>query len=363
MFAVPMLDLSEPHRLLQDELRCVFDRVISSNRFILGEEVAAFERAVAVFSGVEHAVGVSSGSDALLAMLMALDVGPGDEVVTTPYSFFATVEAIVRLGAKPVFADVDPLTMNLDPLLAAERVGAATKAILAVHLFGRPARLGELKIAARRSGARLLEDAAQAIGASGVGQQGQGAALSFFPSKNLGGLGDGGMVLTNDASFAARIRTLRNHGASAKLEHAEIGGNLRLDELQAALLAVKLPRLQAWTVERRRVAAAYRVRLADLPIALPPEDEGAVWNQYVIRVPADRRASLIEHLSRRGIASAIYYPVPLHLQPALSRLGHASGEFPHAERAAREALALPIYPELSDDGISRVSEALSEFFA
>ena len=363
MLAVPMVDLSAQHRPLHDDLRRALDRVISSNRFILGDEVAALERAVASFSGVSHGVGVSSGSDALLAMLMACGVGPGDEVVTTPYSFFATVEAIFRLGAKAVFADIDPVTLNLDPALAAERVGPRTKAVLVVHLFGRPARLAELGVVLRRGGIPLLEDAAQAIGAAGVAEQGKAAALSFFPSKNLGGFGDGGMVLTNDGDFAAQLRLIRNHGAAARQNHDRIGGNFRLDEMQAALLAVKLPRLRHWTEERRRVAAAYRAGLAGLPVELPPDEEGAVWNQFVVRVAADRRPALIEHLTNRGIASAIYYPVPLHLQPALQSFGYRPGMFPQAERAARETLALPIYPELTDVVVARVSEAIADFFS
>jgi dTDP-4-amino-4,6-dideoxygalactose transaminase len=295
-------------------------------------------------------------------MLMACGVGPGDEVVTTPYSFFATVEAIIRLGARPVFADVDPATLNLDPALAARRIGPATRAVLVVHLFGCPARLGELGAVARSRGIPVLEDAAQAIGASGVGRLGKAAALSFFPSKNLGGLGDGGMVVTGDGDLAARIRSLRNHGATGKLLHGEIGGNFRLDELQAAFLAVKLRRLGAWTEARRRAAAAYRARLAALPLRLPPEDESSVWNQFVIRVEADRRPALIEHLASRGIATAVYYPTPLHLQPALAHLGHRAGDFPNAEAAARESLALPLYPELGDARFSRVAAAVADFF-
>jgi dTDP-4-amino-4,6-dideoxygalactose transaminase len=363
MSSVPTLDLSEQHRPLHDELHRAFQRVISSNRFVLGDEVVAFERAVAELSGVGHGVGVSSGSDALLAILMACGVGPGDEVVTTPYSFFATVEAIVRLGATPVFADVDPLTLNLDPALAAERIGSKTKAVLVVDLFGRPARLLDLAAVTRRAGIPLLEDAAQAIAADGIGVYGKAAALSFFPAKNLGGFGDGGMVLTNDGDFAAQIRLLRNHGASNRSHHNLVGGNFRLDELQAALLSVKLPRLRAWTRERRRVAATYRALLVDLPIGLPPEDDGAVWNQFVVRVPAAHRTALADHLAGRGVATSVYYPVPLHLQPALRSLGYQAGTLPHAERAARETLALPIYPELSDVGVAQVSEAIADFFS
>jgi len=304
--------------------------------------------------------------------LMAAGVGPGHEVVTTPYSFFATVEAIVRLGARPVFADVDPDTLNVDPELAAARLTGRTRAVVVVHLFGRLARTGPLAAACAARGIPLIEDAAQAIGARAVvgsseaagrcGALGAGAALSFFPSKNLGGFGDGGMVLTPDERLAGQIRLLRNHGAEGKLRHVAIGGNFRLDELQAALLRVKLPGLEGWSAERRRIAARYRTLLAELPLRLPPWDAGAVWNQFVVGVPDGRRSALIAHLDRRGIATAIYYPLPLHLQPALAQLGHRAGDFPHAERAAQETLALPIFPELGDERLSRIAAAVADFF-
>jgi dTDP-4-amino-4,6-dideoxygalactose transaminase len=305
-------------------------------------------------------VGVSSGTDALTALLMAAGVGPGDEVVTTPYSFFATVESIVRLGARPVFADLDPETMNIDPAAAVKRIGGRSKAVLVVHLFGRAASTASLRVACSAAGIPLLEDGAQAIGASGVGG-GWGAALSFFPSKNLGGFGDGGAVTTDDAALAAQVRLLRNHGAAQKLQHDRIGGNFRLDELQAALLRVKLPHLSRWTAERRRLAALYRERLAGLPVGLPPPDAGCVWNQFVIRVPSARRDPLRRHLEERGIASAVYYSTPLHLQPALAFLGHRPGDFPNAERAAEESLALPIFPGLTDGALSRITTALGDF--
>jgi len=321
-------------------------------------------------------------------------------VVTTPYSFFATVEAIVRLGARPVFADIDPDTLNLDPDLAVARIGPRTRAVVVVHLFGRMARAAPLAAACTARGIPLIEDGAQAIGAWSaadapapsarqagqviridpsspidaigpnnpisplrkVGTLGVGAALSFFPSKNLGGFGDGGMVLTNDRTIAPRILLLRNHGAAGKLRHVAIGGNFRLDEMQAALLRVKLPALDRWSVARRRIAVRYRQRLADLPLRLPPEDPGGVWNQFVIGIPGGRRGALVEHLDRRGIASAIYYPIPLHLQPALVHLDYHPGDFPRAEQAAREALALPIFPELCDERLERVTDAVADFF-
>jgi dTDP-4-amino-4,6-dideoxygalactose transaminase len=367
-----MSDLLSQHAPLRRDLEAAAARVLASNRFILGEEVTAFEHELAAALRIRHAVGISSGTDALLALLMAAGIRPGDEVVTTPYSFFATVEAIVRLGARPVFADVDPETLNLDPARAAERIGARTRAVMIVHLFGRLARTAPLAAACAAREIQLIEDAAQAIGAwrddggppdrQAVGTLGAGAALSFFPSKNLGGFGDGGMVVTDDDRLAAQIRLLRNHGATGKLRHEMVGGNFRLDELQAALLRVKLPLLDRWNAERRRLAAQYRERLAHLPIRLPPWDDGCVWNQLVVRIPGDRRAALIEHLDRRGIASAVYYPIPLHLQPALAYLGHRPGDFPVAEQAAREALALPIYPELGDQRLSRVTDAVSDFF-
>ena len=361
MERVPLLDLHALHRPLEGELRSAAARVLASGRFILGPEVAAFERELAAATGVATVVGVSSGTDALQALLLGLGIGSGDEVITTPYSFIATAEAIVRVGARPVFADVEPETLNLDPRAASQRFGARTKAVLAVHLFGRPALLGPLGDACARAGVALLEDAAQAIGAAGVGS-GRAAVLSFFPSKNLGGFGDGGAVVTNDGALAEAIRQVRNHGASEKMRHDRLGGNFRLDELQAALLRVKLPHLRRWTAERRRLAALYRERLAGIPVALPPPDPGAVWNQFVIRVPADRRAALRRHLDERGIDSAVYYPVPLHLQPALAFLGHRPGDFPQAERAAGESLALPIYPGLSDEALDRVAAALADFF-
>jgi dTDP-4-amino-4,6-dideoxygalactose transaminase len=367
-----MLDLEAQHAPLRRALEAAAARVLASNGFILGEEVAAFEREITAALGIRYAVGVSSGTDALLALLMAAGVGPGDEVVTTPYSFFATVEAIVRLGARPVFADIDPDTLNLDPDLAAARITSRTRAVVVVHLFGRAAGTAPLVAACAAGQIPLIEDAAQAIGAWSaagqanqgfkVGTLGAGAALSFFPSKNLGGFGDGGMMVTNDEAAASQVRLLRNHGAAGKLRHVVVGGNFRLDEVQAALLRVKLPALDRFTTERRRIAAQYRERLANVPIKLPLWDEGCVWNQFVVAVPGHRRAALMEHLDGRGIASSIYYPIPLHLQPALAHLDHRPGDFPRAEQAARESLALPIFPGLGDERLARVADAVADFF-
>jgi dTDP-4-amino-4,6-dideoxygalactose transaminase len=374
---IPTLDLEAHHAPLRGELEEAARRVLRSNAFILGPEVAAFEREVAAVLGVGRAIGVSSGSDALVLALLACGVGPGDEVVTTPFSFFATAGAIARVGARPVFADVEPTTLNLDPEAAIARLGPRTRATLVVHLFGRVARTASLEAACAAAGVPLVEDAAQAIGAwrqddpGPAGERGQRrpagaigrvAALSFFPSKNLGALGDGGLVVTGDAELADRVAQLRLHGARAKHDHVAVGGNFRLDELQAAFLRVKLPHLAGWTARRRTLAAHYREALAGLPLGLPPADDGCVWNQMVVRVRGGQREALARHLATRGIDTAVYYPRPLHLQPALASLGHGPGDFPHAERAAAEVLSLPLYPELADGAVLRVTDAVRGFF-
>lgn len=356
-----MVDLETLHRPLQARLLEAASRVLSSGRFILGAEVEAFERELARALDVPHAVGVSSGSDALLALLLAAGVRPGDEVVTTPYSFFATVEGIARLGAQPVFADVTAETLNIDPDIAVGRLGPKTRAVLVVHLFGRPAPLQPMRAACARRGIALLEDAAQAIGAPGVGTS-AGAAVSFFPTKNLGGFGDAGAVITTDAALAAKVRLLRSHGSTAKGVHACLGGNFRLDPLQAALLRVKLPSLPTWTEARRGRASQYLDALAGLPVILPPVEPLSVWNQFVIRVPDGARDRLAARLESAGVASATYYRTPLHLQPALAHLGYRRGDFPIAERAAEEALALPLSPTLTDAQLERVVAAVRGFF-
>jgi dTDP-4-amino-4,6-dideoxygalactose transaminase len=365
---IPMADLGAQHEPLRADLQRAFERVLASNRFILGDEVAAFEREAAQALDVPFAVGLSSGSDALLVALGACGVGPGDEVVTTPFSFFATVEAIVRLGARPVFADVDAATLNIDPRAAAARVGPRTKAVLIVHLFGRVAETRVLEQACAARGIPIVEDAAQAIGATapdgrGPGRIGAAAALSFFPSKNLGGFGDGGMLLTASDEIAERARRARVHGASGRFVHETIGGNFRLDELQAALLRVKLPRLDAWRRRRLEIATRYREAWAQLPIGLPPPDPGSAWNQFVISVRGGRRDALAAHLAAEAIETAVFYPVPLHLQPALAHLGGRPGDLPNAEQLAREALAVPIHPGLSSQDQVRVCGATKDFFA
>jgi len=369
-FKIATQDFEAHHRILRKELEAAAVRVIASGQYISGAEVAAFEKEAAAAAGIEHAVAVSSGTDAILALLMALDVGPGDEVVTTPFSFFATVGAIARLGARPVFADVDEATCNLDPELAAAKIGPKTKAVLTVHLFGRMARTEPLEAACAAAGVPLLEDAAQAIGARAgsatgrrVGSVGRAATLSFFPSKNLGGLGDGGMVITSDGALAEKLRVLRSHGGKPKYHHVLLGGNFRLDELQAALLRVKLPHLPRWTALRQMLAARYRKGLADVPVTLPPEDAGCVWNQFVVRIPDGRRDQVAKTLADQGIATAIYYPSPLHLQPCFGTLGEKPGSYPRAEAACRDVLALPLYPELPTESVQAVCTALARALA
>ncbi|HEY4117525.1 MAG TPA: aminotransferase class I/II-fold pyridoxal phosphate-dependent enzyme [Byssovorax sp.] len=362
---IPFVDVAADNAPDARELRAAFDRVLVSGRFILGDEVAAFERAVAERLGVAHAIGVSSGTDALLVALSALDVGPGDEVITPAYSFFATAAAIARLGARPVFVDVDPRSFNLEPSGVIERIGPRTKAILGVHLFGRPF-ADEVLAAAERRAVPVVEDAAQAIGARGargpVGALGALACFSFFPTKNLGALGDAGLVTTDRPELAARAVALRSHGAAQRHVHTELGGNFRLDALQAALLGVKLCGLDARTAARRDNAARYAAAFARAQI--PPEllstpdarEPGHVWNQYVVRTP--RRDALRAHLAERGVAAEVYYPTPLHLQPAFAALGHRRGDFPEAERAAAESLALPVFPTLGAARQARVVDVI-----
>ena len=364
---IPFADPAADHAPFAAELEAAAARVLRSGRYILGPEVSAFERELAAALRVGNAVGVSSGTDALLAMLMAAGVGPGDEVVTSPFSFFATAEAIARVGARPVFADIDPVTLNMDARQAVVAMGPRTKAVLVVHIFGRVAETDAIAAACAARGIPLFEDAAQAIGATApdgrpVGALGAAAALSFFPTKNLGGFGDGGAVLTDDDALAERIRRLRVHGADRKNHHVAVGGNFRLDELQAALLRVKLPHLVRWSALRKLVASRYRKGLAETPVGLPPDDAGCVWNQFVIRVPGGKRDALAKALGDQGIATAIYYPGPLHLQPCFHDLGHKPGELPVTEQACGEVLALPIYPELPPDSIEQVCKSVAHFF-
>jgi dTDP-4-amino-4,6-dideoxygalactose transaminase len=338
---VPLLDLDAPYRPLRDALLAAIARVCDSQRFIMGPEIDGLERELSVQLGVRHAIAVSSGTDAVLLALMALGIKAGDEVVTTTYSFFATAGAVVRLGARPVLVDIDPVTFNIDPAQAVAAITPRTTAIVPVHLFGLSADLDPIMDAASRAGIPVIEDAAQAIGATyksrPLGAIGAFGCFSFFPSKNLGAFGDAGLLTTNDDALAARARLLRTHGMQPKYYHHLIGGNFRMDALQAAVLRVKAPHLDAWTEGRRRNAAKYRALFreaaVDGAIGLPvePADRRHIFNQFVIRTP--ERDALKRHLDEHGIGNEIYYPVPFHLQPCFGDLGYRRGAFPHAERA------------------------------
>jgi len=353
---VPLLDLAAQNQSLREACMAAIGRVVDSGQFILGAEVEGFESELASAIGARHAIGVSSGTDALLVALMALGVGQGDRVITTPFSFFATAGCVARLGARPVFVDIDPESFNLDPGAAAAAVDASTKAVVPVHLFGQPAKTLATTVP-------VIEDAAQAIGACRLG--GIAGCLSFFPSKNLGAFGDAGAVYTDDADLADRVRLLRTHGGRPKYVHQALGGNFRLDALQAAVLRVKLPHLTSWTEARRRNAARYRAMFTTSrvpPELISPTDvPGHIYNQFVIRAP--RRDALRAHLTKANIGTEVYYPVPFHLQPCFADLGYSRGAFPHSERAAAEVLALPIYPELNEAQQQYVVDQIAEYYA
>ncbi len=353
---VPLLDLKAQYASVGSAVEAAVQRVLESGYYILGEDVAAFEGEIAARLGLAHAIGVSSGSDALLVALQALGIGMDDEVITSSLSFFATAGAIARLGARPVFADIDPQTFNMDPRDALRRVTPRTRAFIPVHLFGRPADVAPLQA----TGLPIIEDAAQALDAARVGKLGKLTTLSFFPSKNLGAAGDAGMVVTDDPALADKIRLLRAHGSRPKYVHATIGGNFRLDTLQAAILRAKLPFLTAWNQRRRANMLRYRELLKDTPLALPDDVEGNVWHHFVVRAP--NRDALRKHLAEREIETEIYYPLPLHLQPCFAHLGGQEGDLPEAELASKTVLALPIHPELSEAQLAHVAGAVEEFY-
>ena len=361
--SVSLLDLKAIHAEVEAELRDAFSRVLKSGNYILGPEVERFEQEMAAYCGAEHAVGVASGSDALYLSLRALDIGPGDEVVTTPFSFIATAECIAQAGARPVFADIERGSFNISPEAVAAAITGKTRAIIPVHLFGRPADMEQLTAIADRHGLAIIEDAAQALGAvydgRKVGGIGDTGALSFFPSKNLGCFGDGGMVLTASDDTAARLRSLRVHGSARKYHSQELGINSRLDAMQAALLRVKLARLDDWNTLRRRNAQLYDSLLAGMRVLHPPKEDGAgshVYHQYTVRLTG--RDDVKRLLDKAGIGTAVYYPLPLHLQPAFEELGYRSGDFPEAEAACGEVLSLPVGPELDPAQVQKVAAAV-----
>jgi dTDP-4-amino-4,6-dideoxygalactose transaminase len=364
---VPLLDLKEQYRFIKAEIDQAVARVIETQHFIMGPEVLGLEEEVATYCGVEHGIGMSSGTDALLAALMALEVGPGDEVIVPTYTFFATAGVVARLGATPVFVDIDPVTYNILPDATAAAITSRTRAIIAVHLYGRMADMDALVAIAAARGTAVIEDAAQAIGATDAhgrraGSIGDMGCFSFFPSKNLGGFGDGGMTVTRDAQTAHTLRILRMHGSEPKYHHRIVGGNFRLDALQAAVLRVKLRHLDGWTAARRRNSQRYRELFAEAGLAdrvtLPQDHSGHIYNQFVIRVPS--RDAIQQHLKANGVGTEVYYPVPLHLQECFADLGHTRGSMPNAEAAADQTLALPIYPELSDEQLQHVVAVMAD---
>ena len=368
---VPLLDLKAQYEPIRAEIGKVVAEVIESQYFIMGPQVKACEEAIARYSHCAHGVGVSSGTDALLIALMAENIGPGDEVITTPYTFFATAGSIARLGAKPVFVDIDPVTYNIAAKEIENKVTKKTKAIMPVHLYGQMADMDPIMKIATKHNLAVIEDAAQAIGAEYKGKRagsiGHYGCFSFFPSKNLGCFGDGGMVVTNDAARLKHLQILRVHGSEPKYYHKVIGGNFRFDTLQAAIVSAKLPHLDAWTARRQANAARYN-RLFEAAglvgkegISLPQvKTDRHIFNQYVVRTA--RRDELMAFLRKNEIGCEVYYPVPLHLQECFAYLGHKPGDFPESEKAAGETVALPIYPELSDDHAAYVVETIARFF-
>ena len=372
--SLPTLDLKRHFVEIKDEIYAAVKGVIDSQYFVLGPEVKSFENEAAAYLGIKRAVGCASGSDALLLDLMALDVGPGDEVITTPFTFFATVSAITRTGATPVFADIDPESYNIDVDKALEKITPKTKVFLPVHIFGQAAEMERAVPALQERGIRIVEDCAQAFGAwrrdgkrlVRCGGWGGLGAFSFFPTKNLGGYGDGGMVVTDDDGLADRLTRLRVHGAGATYFHDEVGLNSRLDAIQAAVLRVHLRHLDECIEQRRMIADRYKMLFAERDLAefvkIPSETAGNyhTYHQYVIR--AQRRDGLMEYLASRGIASRIYYPLPLHLQKCFAFLGGKKGDLPESEKLAEECLALPIFPGLTFEEQRRVADAVSDFY-
>ena len=364
--SVPFLDLVRQHRSIRKEIKEAVSGVLESQRFVLGENGRALEKAVAKYSGTKFAVGLASGSDALYLALWAMGVGPGDEVITTPFTFFATASAISRLGAKPVFADIDAKTFNLDPSQICSKITSRSKAIVPVHLFGLCCDMDGILGAAKKHGLSVVEDAAQAFGAEyrgrRAGSMGDIGCFSFYPTKNLGAAGDGGMLVTSSAQRDQKVRLKRDHGSKIKYHHELIGINSRLDELQAAMLRVKLKYVGKWNAKRQRIAARYNEAFKNLPLQIPftPDGYQHAWHLYSVLSP--KREALSRFLEIKGIGAAVYYPLPLHLQPCYRSLGYHAGDFPVSERVVREILALPMFPELSGAEQDRVIAAIRMFF-
>jgi dTDP-4-amino-4,6-dideoxygalactose transaminase len=369
MKTIPLLDLKAQYSSVRSEIREAIERVVESQHFILGPEVEGLEQEIAAFCKARFAIGVSSGTDALLAALMAIGIVPGDEVVTSAYSFFATAGVIARLGARPVFVDIDPKTFNFDSTQVVQKLTSRTKAVMPVHLFGQCAAMDAIMEVVKGKGIHVIEDAAQAIGSRdnkgrGAGTIGHIGCFSFFPSKNLGAFGDAGMVITNDAHLAEVVRVIRVHGAKPKYHHSFVGGNFRLDALQAAVLRVKLKHLTRWTEMRRHNANRYRSLFEKMVlskcVSAPEDSTGHIYNQFVCRFPD--RDRLQSFLREKGVETEVYYPIPLHLQDCFRDLGYRKGDFPNTEAAAGDSLALPIYPELTEAQQSYVVEKIRNFY-
>ncbi len=363
---IPIMDLGFQYRQLKDDIDNAIKEIAQASRFVLGKETRDFERDMANYCGVKYAVGVASGTDALILSLTALGIKDGDEVITTPFTFMATAEAISRVGAKPVFVDIDPRTYNIDPAKIKKAVTPRAKAIIAVHLYGNPCDMDDISKIAKQYKLKVIEDAAQAIGATykgrKIGSFGDAGCLSFFPSKNLGAFGDAGMVLTGNKHIAEELRLLRVHGSVSKYRHTVIGFNSRLDNIQAAILSIKLRKLDAWTEKRIKLAGRYDSTLKGIAATPRVQDGGKhVYHLYIIRVKQAERDKLLGLLNENGIESRVYYPVPLHLQECYKGLGHRDGDLPEAETAALETLALPLFPELGIKEQNYVIEKVREF--
>lgn len=365
---IPLLDLKAQYANIREEIRRAVDEVLDGGRYILGPEVKKLEEEIAAFSQAKYGIGVGNGTDALVLTLDALGIGPGDEVITTPFTFFASAECISRVGATPVFADVDPKTYNLDPVRVREKITDRTKAIIPVHIFGQPADMDEIMEIAREHDLYVIEDACQAIGSEykgrRVGSFGHAACYSFFPTKNLGCYGDGGMIVTDDEVLDRKLRSLRVHGKSEKSKYFNntIGYNSRLDELQAAILRVKLRYLNDWNEARRQKAALYDELLKDTPVVTPyaAENRKHIYHLYIIQ--SEYRDDLIQYLKEKGIATGVYYPVPLHHQEVYKELGYEKGSLPVAEELCTRTMALPCYPELSDENVRLIADAVRSFY-